>query len=108
MRYYGDIPIDHRELSEELVQLELWLNERIKEFPILDVAKGMVCISHDYYSMEMEEEGDRLINIAEKHCPGYFKGPIYVHMEKDETFEYLVSKLRKSLAAELMATYGFV
>lgn len=107
MKSYGDIPIEHRNLVEELETLERWFNVEGGGVPPILAAKGMVAMSADYYSMEMEEEGDRLLNNAEKYYPGYFKGPIYTHMNKDNEFGHLVYILMKSEGLKTMHSLGF-
>jgi hypothetical protein len=67
----------------------------------------MVCIAHDYYSMEFDEEGDRLLRRAEKLSPGYFKGPIYDQIKKDPEFALLVHLLKDTLGYEVMKSLGF-
>lgn len=107
MRSYGDIPEIHLELLEELVALEKWFNESGTDLPIMSIAKGLVCIGHDYYVMEMEEEGDRLFVLADRYCPGYFKGPVYSHAAKDIVFASLIKSLKPTLAYNLMLSLGF-
>lgn len=108
MKVYGDIPEEHRILLEELVLLENYVNGHMKDMPALSVGKGLVCMAHDYYSIEMEEEGERLLLATHKHCPGYFMGPILVHVEIDDQFDYLVKRLRKNpLSLEVMRSLGF-
>lgn len=107
MKYYGDIPSDHLELLEELQTLEIWFNEHKSTLPPLAIAKGMTCIAHDYYLMDMDEEGDRFIKNAEQYCPGYFAGPIHVHAEREEEFGILVYNLTETLGLQLMISLGF-
>ena len=108
MKFYGDIPIEHLNAIEELQSLEDWFNKHGSELPSLSVAKGFVAMSLDYFTMEIEEEGERLLRIAEKQCPGYFMGPIYVHIEKDKDFSKAVMLLRQSLAIDTMKELGFL
>ncbi len=107
MKSYGDMPEHHKRLVEELTLLEEWFYEHGSTLPILVVAKGMVCIAHDYYTMDMEEEGDRLLFLTDKHCPGYFRAPIIVHTQDDLEFFYLVEYLKLSMALEIMEYLGF-
>ena len=108
MKVYGDIPADHLELINELETLENWFNEHGSELPILLAAKGFTCMAHDYFIMEIEEEGERLLRLADKHCPGYFHGAILIHIEKHSEFAYLVKSLKSTLALETMISLGFV
>lgn len=107
MKYYGDIPERHLEVLEELEALESWFGVFGKELSTIAAAKGFVCMAHDYYEIEFDEEGDRLIMLAEEQSPGYFKGPIHSHMSNDLAFDYLVNGLKKSLGFELMKSLGF-
>jgi hypothetical protein len=107
MKYYGDIPEEHRKLIVELEALENWFNRHSSEIPPLSVAKGFVCIAHDYYFIYLEEEGERFLKLAEKRCPGYFTGPILIHIEKDKDFATLVENLKKVQAIDLMNSLGF-
>ncbi len=107
MKYYGDIPEEHLLLIEELEKLENWFREYGDSVPALSSAKGFVCMAHDWYDIDMEEKGDLLLKEAEKLYPGYFKGPIYVHMSKDEDFDLLVSQIKKTVGLDLMYALGF-
>jgi hypothetical protein len=107
MRSYGDIPLSHRKHIEELESLEHWLNVHSSSTPALTMAKGMVCMACDYYSMQMEENGDRLLKVAESTCPGYFKGPFLIHIENDEEFAFLVAMLAQNpLCLQMMMSLG--
>ena len=107
MKYFGDIPAKHLELLRELLSLEELVNDKLKDFSSLALAKGFVSISHDYYNMDMEEEGDRLIQRAENCHGGYFKKPIHIHMEKDPLFNILVHRLKDTLGYDLIKSLGF-
>jgi hypothetical protein len=107
MKYFGDIPADHLELVEELKELENWFIQYGGGVPLLEVAKGMVCMGCDYYEMGMDEEGERLFLTAEKYCPGYFTAPVLVHIIKDREFCYLITRAKETPALELMLSLGF-
>ena len=64
-------------------------------------------MSYDWYSMDLEEEGERLLKKADKYCPGYFKGPIYSHISRDEDYAILVDGLKRSIAIDTMSSLGF-
>jgi hypothetical protein len=64
-------------------------------------------MAHDYYQLDMEEEGDRFIDRAEKLYPGYFRGPIFEHAEKDADYCQLVRQLQETLGLEIMKAFGF-
>jgi hypothetical protein len=107
MRSYGDIPIEHRKLVEELEILERWFHAEGGGVPPLLAAKGMVAMASDYFCIEMEEEGDRLLYAAEKYYPGYFKGPIYTHINKDAEFDHLIYVMKKTIGIKTMRSLGF-
>ena len=107
MKSYGDIPEESLFLAEELKLMEHYLLQHKDELTMLNSAKGYVCIAHDYYSIDFEEEGDRLIIAADKLCPGYFKGPIYSQTNQDPYFYCLVDQLVDSLGLDLMKSLGF-
>ncbi len=108
LKFYGDIPKADLAMVEELKNLEQWFYDHGTDLEALAIGKGMVCMAHDYYDMEMEEEGDRLLYMAEKYCPGYFTAPIYIAMEKDKNFANLVMNLRRSMGFEIMKKMGFL
>jgi len=107
MKYFGDIPAEHLELLKTVQSLEALVDAHLKDFPPLALAKGFTSIAHDYYGIEFEEEGDRLIQRAEHYYPGYFKKPIHIHMEKDPLFNILVHRLKDTLGYDLIKSLGF-
>jgi hypothetical protein len=107
MKTFGDLPEKDATLFKELVRLEEWFHEHGDTVPLLSVGKGLTCIGHDYYAIYMEEEGERLLKLANVYCPGYFKGPILVHIEKDKDFAKLINNLKKMEAVDVMISMGF-
>lgn len=107
MKTYGDIPAHDRDLILQLEALETWFYEHGKELPSLSIAKGFSCIAHDYYSIFMDEEGERLLKFADKRCPGYFETAIHYHVAKDKEFAILVENLKKTSALKLMESLGY-
>ena len=107
MKTYGDISQEHRELVAELTTLEQWFNEFGNTIPKESSAMGLVAMAHDYYGMEMEEQGDKLLYRAHDQCKDYFRNQIYDHMKRNPDFNYLVQALKKSLGIELMKSFGF-
>ena len=107
MKAYGDIPAEHLNLIDELIDLERWFDENGDLVSSEIAAKGFVAMAHDYYHLEIEEEGDRLLTRTEKVFPGYFKTAIHDHIKKDKDFRYLVENLVVSLGIDLMKKYGF-
>lgn len=107
MKTYGDLPEEHAKLVKQLCRMEELLTEYGSKLSPLSISKGLTCIAHDYHAMDMEEEGDRLLRAAEKTCPGYFKGPILVHVDQDRDYYRLVLQLTDTLALETMISLGF-
>lgn len=107
MKYYGDIPVAHLEILKDLEMLEAWFNKNQNRISPLMASRGMVLMAHDYYSMDMEEEGDRFLRLADTISPGYFKGPILCHMEEFKEVWQIVEQLKKTLGLELMVKLGF-
>ncbi len=108
MKLYGDVPEDHHVLLRELETLEAWFKDHSDDVPILVAAKGFVCMSHDYYQIGLEEEGERMLKKANKICPSYFRGPILSHIQSDSDYAYLVGRMTEDdLAAKTMRSLGF-
>lgn len=107
MKSYGDIPHSDRERVKELTELETWFRDNSHTISSLSHAKGLTCLAHDYYDIDMEEEGYRVLLLAEKHHSGYFKGPIYEDMEKDESFKRLVKQIKTTIGLGALVSLGF-
>lgn len=107
MKPAGDIPADHLELARELETLENWFATEGSRISSLAAAKGFTCISHDYYSIFFDEEGDRTLIKADKEHPGYFREPIFEDMARDEDFNRLVKNLKTTPGIEIMRSLGF-
>ncbi|HEY5236212.1 MAG TPA: hypothetical protein VIJ14_08550 [Rhabdochlamydiaceae bacterium] len=105
---HGDIPKEDLERVERLQELEAWFYEHGSSIHPYYMGKGLTSMSHDYFQMDFEEEGDRLLKLAEKYSPGYFKGPIYQQAEKDKDFAQLVMNMRKTLGFDTMKKLGFL
>lgn len=107
MRSHGDIPEFDLELVNQLIVMENLIYKHEDEISVLEVAKGLVCIAHDYLAVEMEEEAERLIKKVESKCPGYFKGPILSAANLDSDFAYLLCQLENTLVIDLMVSFGY-
>jgi hypothetical protein len=107
MKYFGDIPKKHKDLLEELQLLERLIYKHKNTISVLEFSKHYVCLAHDYYMLSMEEEGDRLILLAEDASPGYFIAPILSHAKRDKYFGIIVEQLQLTLALDLMKSLGF-
>ena len=108
MIYAGDFSEADKKLIEELKILEKWFVEHGQDLPIQLIAKGFTAMSHDFYALDLEEEGDRLLDIAHKHYPDYFKGPIYGHMANDKDYTALLANMMTiSFARDKLTGFGF-
>jgi hypothetical protein len=108
MKTHGDIPQHHEDLIKELVELSDFVMLNRYTLPNLSFSKCMVCIAHDYFAMDMEEEAEKYLKLADEHCPRYFMAPILCEMKKDYLFDELVSELSKnSFAKPTMVKLGF-
>ena len=109
MKAYGDIPQDHTDLIKEIDTLLVYLELNKDSLPNLAYSKCMTSLAHDYFQMDMEEEGEKYLRIAATHSPGYFMAPIFIEMKKDIRFDHLVSNLKENpFALQTMIDLGFV
>ena len=90
---YGDIPKEHLELAKDLLEMEAFFLENENIYPPAEIAKGLLCLSRDWYSIGDEDKGSELIEKASKICPGYFENEIGRHIEEDELYAVLVEDL---------------
>jgi hypothetical protein len=96
---HGDIPVEHIELAKELEELEITLDSMIPNMDKPLLAKGFVCIAHDFYEMGDDDKGSELLEKAEKVCPGYFENEMLKHAEEDELFDLVVLGITKNILA---------
>lgn len=106
MKLLGDVSEEEKQLSFELEEMESYLDSRNKNSYADIMAQGYVCLAHDWYELNMEEEGHRLLEKAESVYPGYFKNLISVHTSKDKDFERLVKNISSQLAWMLNQKIG--
>lgn len=104
MRVAGDLHKQERDLSQELEVMELILDEKFKQkaMTIDRIAKGYVCIAHDWYALYCEEEGNRVLDKSEGVCPGYFKNFVQQHMAEDGFYHQIVTSLDNHLTMLMM------
>lgn len=107
MKCYGDISPQDLKLVSELEEMERYFHKNRSDFPNSLLAKTMTCMAHDYYFMSMEEQGDRLLCLAEKYSSGYFKETIHTHAVEDPDFSFLVSNLITSMGFDTMKALGY-
>lgn len=107
MKTFGEISEHDLKVLNELEFLEDWIHRHGQKITPDMKARGMICMAHDYYFIEMEEEGDRMIMAAERFCPGYLKETIHKHVQKDQDFGLIVEELKTTLGMPLMVSLGF-
>lgn len=101
-------------LSEENKALALELEKAEAEIdfdPVLPngrKAQIYVCLAHDWYQMDMDDRGSKLLLKAERVYPGYFKGLVIEHSEESENFDKVVKNLTLELAWMLLSRMGDV
>lgn len=98
---YGDIPPYHKELMEDLEEMEAYFTANMATLPLDRIAQGYVCCAHDWYDLECEEDGERLLKLAEAVCPNYFTDYMPNQMMEDELFATLVKQLSEKLGSLL-------
>ena len=108
MNYFGDIPIEHLELVNSLRELEALVEQNADQLPKLVLSKGETCLAYDYYFIDMEEEGERLLDKASSNSPGYFMGPVLSDMKKDPEFNLLMELfIEIPLGLEKLKSLGY-
>jgi hypothetical protein len=83
---------NQKQQCAELTKFER-LVDGYDSYPLERKAQIYTCLAHDWYQLDMEEEGNRLILKAEKVCPGYFKGPVIKHQLESPDFDIVIRNL---------------
>jgi len=96
-KLYGDVSPEHQKLAKDLIELEEILDEKNLKLPPDRLAKGYVCVAHDWFSLGSEDTGQILIEKAEKACPNYFKNEIYQHIKEDKEYDFLIKNLSRNI-----------
>lgn len=96
MKLLGDVPQEHKDLAVELEKMEKFLDSKL-HMPLEMIAKGYVCVAHDWFAIGEEDEGHRLLGKADKVYPGYFDTKSADHANEDPDFNRLMVSLRKLL-----------
>lgn len=96
MNFAGDVPEAFRELAAELVETEKEIDE-LPNMPAHVKAKSYTLLAHDWYAMDLEEQGHKLLLKADGVYPNYFSGRIADHIIEDERYGVLVSRLTDKL-----------
>jgi hypothetical protein len=89
---HGDIPESHKKLAKELLELESYFDSK-EDAETFVIAKGYLCIAHDWYEMGDDDKGSDLLLKANEACPGYFDKEMHKQMVEDPDFDYLVKNL---------------
>ena len=102
MKFAGDLSeaqkAEAAELTafERLVDTDPYSNER--------KAQLYVMLAHDWFMMDMEEEGERLLYKARGVCPGYFGEPMIQHQVENPNFATIIKNLTGELRNLLLDT----
>jgi hypothetical protein len=91
MKFGGDLSKEQKAQTKELIEFEQLVDG--DTYPKERKAQMYVCMAHDWYQLDMEEEGSRLLLKAEKVCPGYFRGPVIEHIQENPTFDIVIKNL---------------
>lgn len=103
MKFGGDVPVGDRKISKQLVEFEKEVDND-DSYPNEKRAQLYVCMAHDWYDLNMEEDGDRLLLKAEAICPNYFRDHITPQMIENEKFEILIKRITAHLLRLLTGT----
>lgn len=93
MKLFGDVPPEHQEKANHLGNLEGLLAKNTKKWGKSKVAKGYLLLIYDWYSIGMEEEGNRLLKRVHEVCPEYFEKHLRNEMKKDPSFHERMTSL---------------
>ena len=96
MKLHGDAPKEDQELADKLVKAE---SDYMNNDGLSKERKAMfmVCLAHDWFDINMEEEGLRLLDKAETVRPGYFKEVQPKDMKDHANYTILVLRLASFL-----------
>ena len=96
MKLSGDVPQEHRDIAEQLDLFERNIDAD-KSLPKERKAQIYTCLAHDWYHLDADEEGGRLLIKAEKVSPGYFKETVIKHTLEDESFDQVIKNITLEL-----------
>ncbi len=96
---------ENQELATKLEEAEFEI-DREQLLPKDRKAQIYTCLAHDWYQMDMEEEGARLLLKADKTYPGYFKGLVIEHTLESEDFDKVIKNLTLELVNMLLSRLG--
>jgi hypothetical protein len=101
VKLHGDNSSQDKELAEQLEIFERSI-DGTNTFPPECIAQMLVCLAHDWFQLKCEEEGQRLLDKADKVFPGYLTSPeIKLHMKEDDEFTMVMVNIGKELIGVL-------
>ena len=101
MKLLGDASKKDRDLAEELEAFELSIEGKTK-YPKEKRAQMLVCLAYDWFELDCEEEGNRLLLKASEVCPGYFQTFMLQHQREDRDFNLVVKGIGLKLINNLL------
>jgi hypothetical protein len=104
MKLVGDVSEEHKKLAEDLEEMERYFDGAASRgIRSSIVAKGFVCLAHDWYKMGSDENGERLLEKAELVFPNYFKSQALIDADENVDFGILLKSLSVELASILIS-----
>jgi hypothetical protein len=102
MKLAGDVPKEVQDQADQLSDFE----KLVDGDPYSHERKAQlyVMLAHDWFMMDMEEEGERLLYKARGICPGYFAGAMIQHQVENANFATIVKNLTGELRSLLLDT----
>lgn len=95
MKLIGDVPKEIQDQADQLTDFERlvdsdpYSNERKAQLYLM--------LAHDWFMLNVEEEGQRLIYKALDVCPGYFGEPMIQHQVENPNFAIIIKNLTGEL-----------
>ena len=91
----GKLNASQQILADELTELESQLDQQA--LPSAIKAKMFTCLAHDWFQMDDDLNGDRLLEKANKTCPGYFTNEVDKHRDSDSRFDTICKNIKQEL-----------
>lgn len=102
MSLFGDISKEDREQAKALEEQEAWFDSKQGLAPPQILAKGYICLAHDWYVLSLEEKAQKLLDKADKICPTYFENYMGFDIQEDPDFE----KVMAGIIDQIIKLYG--
>lgn len=102
MNLLGDVPEEHKQLAEKLVKTELEM-DGLTDISVPYVAQSYFCLAHDWFNIDMEEEGFRLIKKAFSVCPQYHNKYLRAHGKENPDFIKIWDELCPYIAGMILS-----